>query len=263
MTFHIWWCTITKLFTSARVMLLIGLLALSVVDARPYGVSAVDMASYIYSETGIKPEGFISQSLVNAMFMCAGIMPPESYHTSVPIYNDASWFGQDFKIVPANEILAKIQNNTPVDYDNIFVRGDLNLRQLDLAKKRFRESNLSIVTTPIHITHSVIFGDVLFNDTLFDNSVDFSWSKFFNVSDFDNSRFNSTSDFNITDFFGNAHFSKCIFNNTAGFVLSNFRKYSIFMGCTFNGTSDFVSSNFSSIADFSGAIFKENANFGS
>lgn len=237
------------------------MLALLEANARPVGVSSVDAASYIESKTGIKPALWVTQGMMEALWLSFGVKQPEYSDHPVPIYDDITWFDRDFEEIPADEILAKIQNNTPVEYDHIAIRGDLDLRQLDLAKKRIGGSNLSIVTTPISITHSIMFGNVLFNNTLFDKSVDFSWSKFIEISDFDGSKFNSTSNFNISDFCGNAHFSDSIFNNAAGFVLSNFRNYAIFRDCTFNGTTNFVSSNFSSVADFSGTLFKGNANF--
>jgi hypothetical protein len=188
--------------------LLICLLASSIANARPFGISSKDSASYIESTTGVEPAGWITQGTAEALYLVSGIKPPESDKPSLPIYNEASFSDQE--VIPvflANQILALIQNNKSVKLDHAVIKGDLNLGQLKLSKKRVEGSNLSIVAVPISITHSLILGNVIFNDTLFVRSVDFSWSKVLNISDFDNSRFNDGSDFNITDFIGNAHFS--------------------------------------------------------
>jgi hypothetical protein len=68
-------------------------------------------------------------------------------------------------VVQASEILIKIQNDEPVEYDHVIVKGDLNLSQSRLQTN---------ITSPIRINDSTFDGFVSFNYTNLDESIDLS-----------------------------------------------------------------------------------------
>jgi len=114
-------------------------------------------------------------------------------------------------VVPAQEILDKIESGLPVEYDHVIIKGDLDLSKLDLPRRQVNRTsyeirwlglseNMTLVSYPIRINDSTIEGKVYFNNTIFDNSVNFMSSDFngtayfmasaFNGSDFSEAKFN-------------------------------------------------------------------------
>jgi hypothetical protein len=48
------------------------------------------------------------------------------------------------KIIPASEILEKIQNGVPVEYDNVIIDGDLDLTKLNLKTQQVERTKHEI-----------------------------------------------------------------------------------------------------------------------
>jgi hypothetical protein len=44
--------------------------------------------------------------------------------------------GEGMRVVPAQEILDKIERGVPVEYDHVIVEGDLDLGRLEMPKQR-------------------------------------------------------------------------------------------------------------------------------
>lgn len=185
------------------------------------------------------------------------------------------------KIIPASDILAKIQNEEPIEYDNILIEDDLDLRQFSLR---------SNITSPIKIIDSTFKGDVIFNGVHFDEKVDFSGSNFTKAADFYDAIFGDDVDFRTTKFnngvhfngdtfcgnsdfadatfCGHAYFSETIFNKDAYFYRATFEKRTnelsreaYFTGAAFRGRAIFSRSTFREYARFDKATFSKDAYF--
>ena len=168
--------------------------------------------------------------------------------------------GEGMLVVPAQEILDKIESGVPVAYDHVIVEGDLDLSKRKLPKRHVNRTrdeieylclseNATIVSSSIRITDSTING-ISFVDAIFINGVGFSSSTFNRDAKFDGSAFN-----------GNADFWGSAFNGVASFKGSTFNGIAYFQGSDFNGTADFDGSAFNGTADFRGSAFNGNANF--
>ena len=83
------------------------------------------------------------------------------------------------RVVPAQEILDKIEKGLPVEYDHVIIKGDLDLSKLDLPKRQVERTsfeiewlglseNVTIVSSSIRLNDSTIDGNVYFNNTIFE-----------------------------------------------------------------------------------------------
>lgn len=179
----------------------------------------------------------------------------------------------------ARDILANITNGTPVEYDHILIKGDLDLgglptkpidRNSDEINLLRLSENVKSVSSPIRITHSTIEGTVDFNNTIFQESLDFNNSSIRSV-DFRGSIFKrsldfSNTNFNKVDFIGSKFeepisFIGANFNGPASFEGSIFANSTNFMNSRFDGTADFGGSKFNEPVVFEGSNFNESADF--
>ncbi len=71
--------------------------------------------------------------------------------------------------IDASEILDKIQRGEPVEYDRVTIKGDLDIRKLDLPK----ENEKYIVSSSIIIINSRIEGNVVFREAIFRQAINF------------------------------------------------------------------------------------------
>ena len=131
-------------------------------------------------------------------------------------------------VIPASEILAKIQKGEPVEYDHVIVGGNLDLSKLDLPKKlvnrTFKGETQKVIASPIRINDSAFNGVVWFDNAIFNEKIDLHGSNFYENVDF-----------------------HC----------SNFAKDVKFGGATFRKYADFNEARFQGIADFTNATFSE------
>ena len=178
--------------------------------------------------------------------------------------------GEGMRVVPAQEILDKIERGEPVEYDHVIVEGNLNLRELDLPKIKMKrtsheiewlglDENATMVSSSIEIRYSTI-NSLAFVDSIFSDKVDFRGSCINGVN-LKGSEFNSDADFGSSTFNDYAGFWGLEFNGYANFRDSEFNGNALFMGSTFNGYADFQDSDFNDDADFGGSTFNGYADF--
>lgn len=181
--------------------------------------------------------------------------------SSVPTYS--IWEEAKPKEIRASEILDKIKKGQPVEYNNIIVKGNLSLNQLDLPMAKFEREpyyhpprtdglftyytiepeyrdNVSVVSSLISIQNSIIEGNADLGNTIFMELVNFA-----------NTNFKGTTNFKYSLFIGDAYFWGCQFDKNAGFSWSQFCK-----------GADFSDSRFNEQAYFSGSKMYEDAYFG-
>ena len=103
--------------------------------------------------------------------------------------------GEGMPVVPAQEILDKIERGEPVEYDHVIVEGDLDLCNLDLPKRHVNRTrdeiefyglseNATLVSSPIRLNDSNINGNISFGNAIIGNLVGFSGSAFNGTADF-------------------------------------------------------------------------------
>jgi uncharacterized protein YjbI with pentapeptide repeats len=191
-------------------------------------------------------------------------------------------YSENLTIVPASEILAKIQKGEPVEYDHVLVDGSLDLRNLDLPEN---ENGLYIVTSPIiRINDSAINEGIYFCKTKFYGPLDFHNTNFKGLVDFTNTFFSTNASFSLATFDKDAYFSDTMFSRSVFFTLTMFRgpvdfnraifsSYAYFYNDTFGGDAYFGEATFRGEAMFSdvafngystfmGAMFLDDAVFG-
>ncbi len=167
---------------------------------------------------------------------------------------------ESLKEVPAKEILDKIENGKPVEYDSIIINGNLDLTKLSLPAIHierdpididyFELSDAKLIESPIEITKSIIKGAITSSNIFFNHEVNFKNVTFYNdVSFF----------FAIFD--GFAGFQNCKFENECVFLGAQFNGFANFSGSRFNDEASFNSSEFESNAIFSEAEFIQDADF--
>jgi len=192
-------------------------------------------------------------------------------------------------VVPASEILEKIQKGEPVEYDDVIVEGDLDLSMLDLQTKTKDEidflmlsESAKIVASSIQIMYSEIKGSVIFSNCILQNKVNFAGSLFGYISsggamfegdaNFFDAKFGSSAFFGGAKFIGiaifrgaklggDANFSGTKFEGNADFIGAKFGGDANFSGTKFGGDVDFIRVKFGGNAFFGGAKFIGNANF--
>lgn len=133
-------------------------------------------------------------------------------------------------MIKAEEILEKIEDGKPIEYENIIIFGDLDLARLDLP---IDKNNNKIIKSIIKIEYSEIKGDVFFDRSTFSKLVDFDGSTFNKAANFSNSLFMEDAGFSSAQFMGEAKFSRAHFITEANFSRARF-----------NGDAEFGSAKF-------------------
>jgi hypothetical protein len=165
----------------------------------------------------------------------------------------------DDRVVPANEVLAKIKAGEPAEFDNCIIVGDLDLSALKIKG-------------PVHFNRTIFRNSANFEYTTFSDAASFEGSEFNNIVDFRGSSFNSHADFQNSSFNDSASFAASTFNSTADFQASAFRSPVDFRGTSFNSYANFgyetfdkdasfLDSSFNGPASFKSTAFKGNAYF--
>ena len=176
------------------------------------------------------------------------------------------------RVVPAKEILDKIQKGEPVEYDSVIIEGDLDLTKLDLptkhieltlSKKLMGIPDIDKITTQIIIKHSHIDGMLNFRNILFLKEVNFTEAQFRGSASFDGAKFSGSVSFNGAKFSGTANFGSAQFRGSASFNRAKFNgEYTYFDVAKFSGDADFYRAQFRGYTYFSGAQFNgEYTNF--
>ena len=122
-------------------------------------------------------------------------------------------------MIKAEEIMEKIEEGRPVEYENIIIFGDLDLHRLDLPLDKHKRK---IINSIIKIEYSVIKGDVFFDHSSFSHLVDFDGTVFDKSANFSDSQFQEDAGFSDSQFQGEANFSKAHFGIDANFSRAKF-----------------------------------------
>jgi hypothetical protein len=180
-------------------------------------------------------------------------------------------------VVPAAEILAKIEKGEPVEYDHAIIEGDLVQDQLDLPVVHIDRTLyevavlklpevVKIINSPISIQNSEINGCVNLN-CVFHSSVSFIGTKFYKYIDFKGTQFRDTANFRGTQIKGDAAFCGAKFNKSTSFMGTQFNRHAYFRNTVFDsdalfgGDGTISGARFGYCADFKSAIFKGEAYF--
>ncbi|OPY52075.1 MAG: hypothetical protein A4E49_02024 [Methanosaeta sp. PtaU1.Bin112] len=159
--------------------------------------------------------------------------------------------------IPASEILNKIQKGEIIEYDHVIVRGDLDIKKLNLTF----ENGKYLVNSKIKINNSQITGVFLFEHTIFDRTISFDSTQFNGDVYFRGAQFNEEAHFNDANFSKNVYFSGSQFKGDANFFQSQLKGDAYLNGVTFCGDAIFRGSLFKRIADFQESHFNKDAYF--
>lgn len=177
--------------------------------------------------------------------------------------------------VPASEILAKIEQGLPVEYDHVIIKGNLDLNKIDLPKASVSE-NYSVL--------SKIYGKMFYNIPIRVYSERHRRHQSNIIAIFElieekrpirqvnTSYSNSTKKGNIrivasslsirdSEILGMVNFDNVTFINKTEFVGDNFTQDSFFSCSRFSLLANFSGSAFYKSLDFSGAQFNQSAYF--
>ncbi|MCU0637474.1 MAG: pentapeptide repeat-containing protein [Methanothrix sp.] len=169
--------------------------------------------------------------------------------------------GEEMRVVPAQEILDKIERGEPVEYHHVIVEGDLDLGKLDLPKIKMERTSYEIIKLDLDENANKVSSSIRMNDSEINGSVFLSNSIFMDHVDFRGSFFNGNAYFNFSSFNGTTSFEDSSFNGTADFKHSTFNNDALFGGSTFNKDAFFEYSDFNRNAYFYYSDFNSNAYF--
>ena len=177
----------------------------------------------------------------------------------------------DERIVNSSVIIAQIQMGMPVIYDNVVIKGDLNLSNLDLPVYPVERSlpdialglseNATLINSPIRINNSRIEGYLIFNNILFNSSIIFVNSKFDKDFFIQGSEFRGFADFKDSEFYGKTQFRNSWFRKDVCYANASFNNIINFSDSRFDGDVAFVKANFAKATTFSNSKFKGDVHF--
>lgn len=162
------------------------------------------------------------------------------------------------EIVKASDILDRIEKGEDVQYEDVIVQGDLDLRGLDLPRD---ESDTMVVNSSIKIENSEIGGTANFDKVRFLKPVDFEGSQFDGDAGFRGTRFDEVANFRAVQFNKNANFEVARFGEHADFMEARFGGHASFIKVRFDGDANFLRSRFSGDARFMYTEFAGRADF--
>jgi uncharacterized protein YjbI with pentapeptide repeats len=150
-------------------------------------------------------------------------------------------------VIPASEILAKIERGEDVEYDGVIVEGDLDISGLDLPteyvertkneKRQGLTDKQKLISSKITIINSDIGGKVKFSNTRFQELINFNRSKFTSAyTDFRGVKFGGDAHFELAEFTGSyVNLEGAEFCGDANFGGAELDKIVIFWGAKFTG----------------------------
>ena len=176
------------------------------------------------------------------------------------------------RVIPASEILEKIERGEPVEYDGVIVEGDLDISGLnlptehvditDFEKTLWLSDELKLVSSQITITNSEIQGEVNFRNARFKEPINFIGAKFGGDTAFGKAKFTGDTAFGEAKFTGDAYFGEAKFGGSTDFGDAEFTgRGANFLGAKFTGDANFGGAKFGGDADFWGAKFDGDADF--
>lgn len=175
-------------------------------------------------------------------------------------YEDSVWeygyiepeLNRELKVVESNISVFNCIFEDDLDFSNVLFKKPVSLIGVKYSSKA--------VFTGSYFYNSTYFGNLIFSDngectfssqeTIFNDTTDFSFATF-----------RDNVDFRYATFCSLAKFCCTTFNDTADFYSTNFNNITRFSSANFNDTTDFSSATFNDIADFHLAVFKNTADF--
>ncbi|MCX6673672.1 MAG: pentapeptide repeat-containing protein [Methanothrix sp.] len=196
------------------------------------------------------------------------------------------------KEIYASDILVELKNGADVEYRDVIIIGDLDLKnlifQIKFIERSFDEINdgsseyLKCVTSKIKIIDSEFHGILDLSNIIFESSIRFDGSTFYKNIYFNGTIFKNNLSFRGTNFkgftnfcyarskhmnfwgahfYGGTYFKKCNFEDDAYFLGSRFESFAIFEGTIFRAQALFMGTNFFNETSFKRSIFFRVANF--
>jgi len=178
------------------------------------------------------------------------------------------------RVIPASEILSKIERGEPVEFYNVIVEGDLDINGIDLPTEHVCITDVEIlrglsgerkaISSSIAITNSEVKGKVNFSNSRFQEQIAFVGTEFSgdaDFADFRGAKFDENAIFWEAKFGGDADFLGAKFDGIANFLETKFGGDANFLGVKFDGYADFLGAKFDGEADFAEAEFGGDANF--
>jgi len=203
------------------------------------------------------PDISISNNMVEGRILSSSINPL--------IYGAS----EQTKVVQAYEIMARIDENKTLEYDDCLVAGYLDLYNKKI--NRIAHFNNTIFQGKADFSDTIFVSDAYFKGSRFNGDAVFVGSKFNGIADFMGSRFNGTDghrdsyfwstkfnghvNFRDSKFSGTADFWNSEFNGTADFTNSKFNDAK-FLNSRFNGDAVFENSDINGTADFENSLFE-------
>jgi hypothetical protein len=185
--------------------------------------------------------------------------------------------------VDAAQILARIESNEPVSYDDVSISGNLDLSRLDgpvrqplkitnctfLGLANFEEVTFEELLDFRGITFernasfakAQFQGDANFGGARFSNDTDFRFTRFDRSVSFSKAKFGGLVSFANAQFAGNANFESTEFSDDAKFDLVQLSRPVTFMNAVFSGDLSFTNSQLEGTSIFMNSRFKDNASF--
>lgn len=155
----------------------------------------------------------------------------------------------DSKIISSKEIMDRIERNQPLNYSNVVILGDIDL-------KKITARNLTLITIPIKIQGATINGNVDFDNVILGGTVDFKRTKFSGLASFNKTQFLKGADFEEAKFDKSAFFLGSQFNDSASFMATQFNRSVNFLEAKFRGEkAEFTRARFVGSANFASARF--------
>lgn len=154
-----------------------------------------------------------------------------------------------FKVgaVSAEEILEKIRRCDKVEYNDVNIKGPLEIAKVVLPKD---ENGRIIIKSEININGSNVQGNV-----------DFSNSVFYNIVNISSTNITGDALFSMTTFNREISIVGSQFDGSVSFAGSEFTNDAIFRGTRFSKSAWFNNAKFKGIAQFDGAEFYLDINF--
>lgn len=159
--------------------------------------------------------------------------------------------------IAAQDILAQIRSGEPLDYKNVTITGELDLRPGEEPVKQSIRITNSRFQGPVSI-EGVTFVEVLdLRGCVFQDDASFIKSRFLGDAKFSGARFQKLADFSETYFQGSASFISTLFQSDSSFGNAQFEEDAVFLDSGFASDVDFNYAKFLRSGSFLNANFED------
>ena len=193
--------------------------------------------------------------------------------------------------VDARQIIDRINQQQPVRYENVVIKGTLDLTDLnnrEVAEESggwFGNKNYtyeSTVEVPLVFVNCTFQDDVLayyhnddeddtytaqfaedvqFQGCTFQEASEFKYSEFAGAADFRGTIFREEANYKYAEFAQAPNFSQVVFGEAANFKYAEFPRNTLFTATVFEQEANFKYADFPAGASFEGVVFNDLANF--